>query len=96
MGRRLVIEAAPGIVATDPAAAALALADVAEADGADRELWKAQAARALGASRASVNVRADPRFRVVEAATNRADAVLRDVMGHALDELEELLQQSRS
>jgi len=91
MERSLAIEAAHGVLADSPGAAFDALADLAEADGADRDAWVAKALAHAGASRASVVVRGEPRFRVIEDATHRADAVFQVVIGEALKEIVALL-----
>jgi hypothetical protein len=92
MERSLAIEAAPGVLADSPGAAFDALADLAEADGADRDAWVTKALAHAGASRASVVVRGEPRFRVIEDATHRADAVFKVAVDAALREIVALLQ----
>lgn len=92
MHRGLAIEADPGLVASSPEAAFDALVAMAEADGADPEEWLGKALAHAGATRASVVVRGDPRFQVIEDATHRADHVFRVAMKGALREIVALLE----
>lgn len=92
MRRGLAIEADPGVLAECPEAALDALVLLAEADGADPEEWLAKALAHAGASRASLVVRGDPRYRVIEDATVRAAEVFETSMGHAAREIVALLR----
>ena len=62
---RLSAEASHGDLAARPADAVHALADLAAADGADRDEWLTKAAHAAGASAVSVPVAREPRHAVV-------------------------------
>ncbi len=96
MGFGLAIEAEAGVVAAAPEAALDALVALAEADGADPDEWLGKALAHAGASRASVVVRGDPRYRVIEDATERADHVFRTVFSAAAREIVALLQRRQS
>ena len=84
---RFTVEAVPGIVASDPEGAVLALADIAEADGADRADWLEKAGHAAS----TIPVAGEPRYRVVRDAVARADTVFRTAMAAMMKELNELL-----
>lgn len=75
------------MVASSPEEALDALVALAEADGADREEWLGKALAHAGASRASVVVRGDPRFQVIEDATVRAEQVFDAALKGALREI---------
>lgn len=92
MSRSLAIEADPGVVAASPGESLDALVALAEADGADPDEWLGKALAHAGASRASVVVRGDPRFQVIEDATHRADHVFHAAMTGALAEIVALLE----
>lgn len=63
---KLRVEGDAGSLARNPGAALDALADVAVADGADREEWLAKALSAAGGATKRVHVNGDPRFRIVK------------------------------
>lgn len=74
---KIFIDADEGELARRPADAMRALARVAEADGADREEWLAKAISYAGATKRSVPVSAEPKFRIVEDTTAHALQVYR-------------------
>lgn len=66
------MQAPPGAVAGHPEEALEALADIAKADGADRDAWLEKAIRAGGASHRHVEVTREPRYQVVKDAVGEA------------------------
>lgn len=91
----LAIEAEPGVVAASPEAVIDAIVAVAVDDGADLDEWLGKALVHAGASRASVVVRGEPRYRLIEDATRRADHVFRVALAAAIGEMMGLLEDRR-
>lgn len=86
---RLRVQAPPGTLASQPDRALSALADIAEADGADRDEWLEKALRSAGATSRRVEVRRDPTLRIVADVTAHAVAAHQRVlasMKHAIRE----------
>lgn len=79
------------MVASSPGEALDALVALAAEDGADPDEWLGKALAHAGASRASVVVRGDPRYRVIEDATQRAEHVFKVAMAGASKEIVALL-----
>jgi hypothetical protein len=94
--RSLAIEADAGTVAALPGEALDALVALAEADGADPDEWLAKALAHAGATRGSLAVRGDPRYRIIEDATGQAGRVFDVAIGHALEEIVALLEGRRA
>lgn len=92
----IAIEAEPGVLAGSPGDVLDAVVLAAEADGADPDVWLAKALHHVGATRASVQVRGDPRYRVIEDATHRAGVVFGIMMAHARREIVALLEARRT
>lgn len=90
------IEAEPGAVAASPEAVLDALVAIVVDEGADPDAWLGKALVHAGASRASVVVRGEPRYRVIEDATHRADHVFRVALAAAFGEMMDLLEDRRS
>lgn len=77
----------PGQIASDPGGSLEALADIAQADGANRELWLLKAAISAGSTQVGVQVNGEPRFRVIEDAVERGSAVFAICLDAALQEI---------
>lgn len=90
--RRLAVEAEPGAIGGNPEETIGYLADIAEADGADREEWLAKAAAAAGATRIGVTAGGAPRFAIVPEAVADADKVFELLMARARREIIAMLE----
>ena len=77
---RIKVQAPLGAVADHPEAALEALADIAKADGADRDEWLEKAIKAGGASHRHVHVSREPLHRVVKDAVGEAAHLHKRVM----------------
>ena len=85
---RLVVEAPDGLIAGNPGEVVERLADIAEADGADREEWLSKAMMHVG----SEVVRGDPRYRMIEEVVADAAVVLDTIRAAMIDEIVALLE----
>jgi hypothetical protein len=83
-----------GSLAARPESALSALADIAVADGADREEWLVKALRSAGATEIEAEVDGEPRYQVVEDAVTEATALYRRVMLSMRREIEKKLAQA--
>jgi hypothetical protein len=84
----LVVEAPAGVIAGDPELVVRLLADIAEADGADRADWLVKASRAAAPS---LSVAGDPRYQFTRDNVAYADRALRAVLDSLTRELSEIL-----
>lgn len=95
MPLRIEVEGVPGELAEAPEEAVQRLADIAAADGADREDWLTKAITGAGASGRHVAVLRDPRFRVVAHFRDRAAQIYETAMTLARNAVIERLEQDR-
>ena len=81
------VEAPAGFLRANPEAAVRALSRIAEAEGADPELWLLKAASSV----VQVRVGGEPRYAVVPEATRRARVIYEALMAAATDEIVAML-----
>jgi len=95
MGVRVSIEAPIGVIASEPEKVLHLLADVAESEGADRDLWLSKAIRSAGGTKQSVAVRGDPRTEVVHQATQRGHDLMQSALSAATKRIIDLIQNNQ-
>jgi|TARA_R110000824_G_scaffold104643_9_gene248280 hypothetical protein len=88
---RLRVQGDAGSLARHPEAALDALADVAVADGADREEWLAKAIRAAGGATQHVHVNGNPRFQIIRGLEPGVRSVHGKVISRLLADIEAVL-----
>jgi hypothetical protein len=88
---RVSVEAKAGELAESVGDAVVAVFAAAVADGATRDQVRERIAKAIGATKLSVNVRKKPVWRFLEDAQDEMHAIYTEVMAKAVDEIVILL-----
>ena len=84
----------PEAVAANPEEALSALADIAEADGADRDEWLEKAITSAGATSRAIEVVGDPRHQIVEDIAHEAVMLYLSAMFLARQKIKQRLEQA--
>lgn len=91
---KLLVDCDEGFLAQHPELALSRLADVAEADGADRGDWLAKALLSAGATQQEVAVLREPAYQIVKDARDKATEVYRLAMKLAVHAVRERLERA--